>query len=143
MKNRMDRQTAIREIVRSKSIGTQKDLVAELEKAGFSCTQATVSRDITDMGLRKLPEGVYVLAEDLRFHQMVSALVLSVKSVDNLVLLKSQTGTAQGVCAAIDDADLANVVGTLAGNDTTLVVFNTAEDANGFVDLIRRSCPNK
>lgn len=140
MKNRIDRQAAIREIVRSKSISTQKDLVTELEKAGYSCTQATVSRDITDMGLRKLPEGVYVLAEDLRFHQMVSALVLSVDSVDNLVLLKSQTGTAQGVCAAIDDANLANVVGTLAGNDTTLVVFHSAEDAAGFVDLVRRSC---
>jgi transcriptional regulator of arginine metabolism len=71
---------------------------------------------------------------------MVSALVLSVDSVDNLVLLKSQTGTAQGVCAAIDDANLANVVGTLAGNDTTLVVFHSAEDAAGFVDLVRRSC---
>ena len=139
MKNRMDRQAAIRELVRNKSISTQKELAAELEKLGFSCTQATVSRDITDMGLKKLPEGIYVLAEDQRFHQMVSTLVVSVDSVDNLVLIKSQTGTAQGVGAAIDAAESSHVVGTLAGDDTTLVVLRTAEDATNFVDLLKRS----
>ena len=55
MKRRNNRQYAIREIVRGKSIRTQRALVQELEDAGYTCTQATVSRDIADMGLRKLP----------------------------------------------------------------------------------------
>ena len=59
MKKRYNRQDAIREIVRDKSIKTQRALVEELEKLGFVCTQATISRDIADMGLRKLPEGAY------------------------------------------------------------------------------------
>ena len=61
-KRRNGRQDAIREIVRGKNIRTQRMLVDELKECGFDCTQATVSRDIADMGLRKLPEGVYVLA---------------------------------------------------------------------------------
>ena len=143
MKKRNKRQEAIREIVRNKSIGTQKALVAELEAAGFSCTQATVSRDITDMGLTKLPEGVYVLAEDLRFHQMVSTLVLRVRTVGNLVMVKAQTGTAQGVCAAIDDAALPSVAGTVAGDDTILVVMETPESAAEFEGLINRYSGNE
>ncbi|MDD6602607.1 MAG: ArgR family transcriptional regulator, partial [Parafannyhessea umbonata] len=62
VKRRNNRQDAIRDIVRGKSIRTQRALVDELQAIGFNCTQATVSRDIADMGLRKLSEGIYVLA---------------------------------------------------------------------------------
>ena len=140
VKQRNMRQEAIREIVRNKSIGTQKALVSELKAAGYSCTQATVSRDITDMGLQKLPEGVYVLAEDLRFHQMVSNLVLSVRHAQNLVLVKAQTGTAQGVAAAIDDAQLPQAIGTLAGDDTILVVTEDEGTAVELEEMLRRFC---
>ncbi len=60
-KKRNGRQDAIRDIVRNKDVRTQRVLVDELRAMGFDCTQATVSRDIADMGLRKLPEGIYVL----------------------------------------------------------------------------------
>ena len=70
MKRRNSRQDAIREIVRGKTIRTQRGLVDELQAMGYACTQATVSRDIADMGLRKLPEGVYVLAEDLHLQRL-------------------------------------------------------------------------
>lgn len=101
----------------------------ELEAAGYACTQATVSRDIADMGLRKLPEGIYVLAEDLHLQRMVSELVQSVARVGNQVLIKAQPGTAPGIAAAIDAADLPDVVGSLAGNDTILVI--TQDDTSG------------
>jgi transcriptional regulator of arginine metabolism len=110
VKRRNNRQDAIREIVRGKSIRTQRVLVSELEAAGFTCTQATVSRDIADMGLRKLPEGIYVLAEDLHLQRMVSELVADVNRADNLILVKAQPGTAPGIAAAIDAADLPDVV---------------------------------
>ena len=88
------------------------------------------------MGLRKLPEGVYVLAEDLHMQRMVSELVQHVNCADNLVLVKAQPGTAPGIAAAIDAADLSEVVGTIAGNDTVLVVTDLAEKAHVFASLI-------
>ena len=106
VKRRTNRQDAIRDIVRSKSIRTQRVLVDELQAIGFNCTQATISRDIADMGLRKLSEGFYVLAEDLHLQRMVSEFVVSVDGADNLVVIKTQPGTAPGVAAAVDAATL-------------------------------------
>ena len=93
-KKRNGRRDAIRDIVRNKDVRTQRVLVDELRAMGFDCTQATVSRDIADMGLRKLPEGIYVLAEDLHLQRMVSELVTGVLRTDNLVMIKAQPGTA-------------------------------------------------
>lgn len=137
-KKRNGRQDAIRDIVRNKDVRTQHMLVDELKACGFDCTQATVSRDIADMGLRKLPEGVYVLAEDLHLQRMVSELVTGVQRTDNLVLVKAQPGTASGIAAAVDAAELPDVLGSLAGNDTILVIAQTAEDGEKFESLITK-----
>lgn len=137
-KKRNGRQDAIRDIVRNKDVRTQRMLVDELKACGFDCTQATVSRDIADMGLRKLPEGVYVLAEDLHLQRMVSELVVDVQRTENLVLVKAQPGTASGIAAAVDAAELPDVLGSLAGNDTILVIAQTAEDGARFESLITK-----
>lgn len=137
-KKRNGRQDAIREIVRNKYVRTQRMLVEELKKCGFDCTQATVSRDIADMGLRKLPEGVYVLAEDLHLQRMTSELVVDVTRADNLVLVKAQPGTASGIAAAIDAAELPDVLGSLAGNDTILVIARTAADGERLEAMITK-----
>lgn len=137
-KKRNGRQDAIRDIVRNKDVRTQRMLVDELKACGFDCTQATVSRDIADMGLRKLPEGVYVLAEDLHLQRMVSELVVDVQRTENLVLVKAQPGTASGIAAAVDVAELPDVLGSLAGNDTILVIAQTAEDGARFESLITK-----
>ena len=139
-KKRNGRQDAIREIVRNKNVRTQRMLVDELKTFGVDCTQATVSRDIADMGLRKLPEGVYVLAEDLHLQRMVSELVVEVVRTGNLVLVKAQPGTASGIAAAIDAAELPAVLGSLAGNDTILVVARTDDDGERFETLISKLC---
>ena len=135
---RNGRQDAIRDIVRNKDVRTQRVLVDELRAMGFDCTQATVSRDIADMGLRKLPEGIYVLAEDLHLQRMVSELVTGVLRTDNLVMIKAQPGTASGIAAAVDAADLPDVLGSLAGNDTILVIAQTAEDGERLEALINK-----
>lgn len=137
-KRRNSRQDAIREIVRGKSIHTQRTLVEELQSIGYNCTQATVSRDIADMGLRKLPEGIYVLSEDLHLQRMISEFVTSVDRANNLVVIKSQPGTAPGVAAAVDAAILPEVKGSVAGNDTVLVVSSDDESAGELVDLIEK-----
>ena len=139
-KKRNGRQDAIREIARNKNVRTQRMLVDELKTFGFDCAQATVSRDIADMGLRKLPEGVYVLAEDLHLQRMVSELVIEVVRTGNLVLVKAQPGTASGIAAAIDAAELPAVLGSLAGNDTILVVARTDDDGERFETLISKLC---
>ena len=138
VKRRNNRQDAIRDIVRGKSIRTQRALVDELQAIGFNCTQATVSRDIADMGLRKLSEGIYVLAEDLHLQRMVSEVVMSVDRADNLVVIKSQPGTAPGVAAAVDAASLPEVKGSVAGNDTVLVVSGSDEAAMDLVNLVNK-----
>ena len=137
-KKRNGRQEAIREIVRNKDVRTQRMLVEELKASGFDCTQATVSRDIADMGLRKLPEGVYVLAEDLHLQRMVSELVIDVSRANNLVLVKAQPGTASGIAAAIDAAELSDVLGSLAGNDTILVIAKSDEQGERFERMITK-----
>lgn len=135
-KKRNGRQDAIREIVRTADVRTQRMLVDELKACGFDCTQATVSRDIADMGLHKLPEGMYVLAEDLHLQRMVSELVIGVQRTENLVIIKAQPGTALGIAAAIDAAELPDVLGSLAGNDTILVIARTASDGEQFELMI-------
>ena len=140
-KKRNGRQDAIRDIVRNKDVRTQRVLVDELRAMGFDCTQATVSRDIADMGLRKLPEGIYVLAEDLHLQRMVSELVTGVLRTDNLVMIKAQPGTASGIAAAVDAAELPDVLGSLAGNDTILVIAQTAEDGERLEAYRRWSVP--
>jgi transcriptional regulator of arginine metabolism len=134
MRKRIARQEEIRKIVRRERIRTQRDLVDRLQQLGYVCTQATVSRDISEMGLRKLPEGVYVLSEDLHLQRMISDLVINIVRSDNLVLVKAQAGTASGVAAALDHAELPEVLGSIAGDDTILVIANNVDDAIQLVD---------
>jgi transcriptional regulator of arginine metabolism len=136
MKKRLERQDVIRRIVRRDRIRTQRDLVDRLRAQGFVCTQATVSRDITEMGLRKLPEGVYVLAEDLHLQRMISELVTKVVQADTMVIVKASPGTAPGVAAALDGAGLEEVLGSIAGDDTILVITKSADDAASIVSTI-------
>lgn len=129
MRKRSQRQDAIRAIVRRERIKTQRDLVEHLKAAGFTCTQATVSRDIADMGLRKLPEGVYVLAEDIHLQRMVAELVEEIIPSQQLVLVKTSAGGGQSVAAALDAAQVDAILGSIAGDDTILVVTPDADSA--------------
>jgi len=136
MRKRQQRQEAIRRIVRGERVRTQRALVDRLKEAGFDCTQATVSRDITEMGLRKLPEGVYVLAEDLHLQRMVRDLVKDVGRSGNLVLVKAQSGTAPGVAAALDAAELDGILGSVSGDDTILVVMDNEDAGERIVETL-------
>lgn len=138
MRKRTQRQEAIRTIVRRERVRTQRDLVDFLKEAGFTCTQATVSRDIADMGLRKLPEGVYVLAEDIHLQRMISELVESVICSQQLVIIKTTAGGGQGVAAALDAADVEEILGSIAGDDTILVIAKDDKTASVVCDGINK-----
>lgn len=138
MRKRTKRQDEIRKIVRRERIRTQRDLVERLQARDYECTQATVSRDITEMGLKKLPEGVYVLAEDLHLQRMIADLVVNVVQAGQLVLIKATPGTAPGVAAALDGADLEEVLGTIAGDDTILVIAPDQDGATQLIDTVNK-----
>ncbi len=138
MRRRNSRQEAIRDIVRNKEVRTQRALVEELASLGFACTQATVSRDIADLGLRKLPEGVYVLAEDLHLQRMLSEFVVGAARSDSLVVVRCQPGTASGVAAAVDEACLDHALGSVAGSDTVLIVADAPEAAATIQSIVEK-----
>ena len=133
-----NRQEKIIDLINKHNVETQEQLASLLKGAGYDVTQATVSRDIGDMGLCKLSDGVYVLAEDLHLQRMVSEFVSSVEAAENLVIVKTQPGTASGVAAAVDAANLPEIKGSVAGNDTVLVVSANARDAALVVSLIEK-----
>jgi len=136
MKKRIERHDIIRTIVREQEIRTQRDLVDALRSEGYECTQATVSRDISDMDLVKADEGVYMLREDLHFKRLAHDLVIDVILVDIFVIIKTHSGMAQGVAAAIDGARLDHVLGTIAGDDTILIITGQADEAAQLVSTI-------
>ena len=122
---RQQRHDAICAIIRAEAVRTQRDLAQKLRQAGFDCTQATVSRDIMELGLLKSSDGCYALPQDERLARLSSELVLEVKVGGTMVVVKTHPGAAQGVCAALDDAQLPGALGTVAGDDTIMIA---AED---------------
>lgn len=133
------RSRRIREIVRREAVGTQQDLVRVLRRAGISVTQATVSRDIKRLGLVKVPDGAgryrYALPGAIpeatplsaaqRLRSVVEEYVTGVETALDLILVKTEPGGAPPVAQAIDDMAWADVAGTLAGEDTIIVVPRT------------------
>lgn len=141
MKKRTQRHDIIRDIVRQFDIRTQRDLAVKLQEAGHDCTQATISRDITDMGLLKSRDGYYILPEDLRLQRMVAELVEEVYVSGNLVVVKTFSGGAAGVAGAIDKAGLVGTLGTVAGDNTIMIAARTPLDAETIassLDSLRR-----
>lgn len=138
MPNTAARRRAIRRIVSSQPIGSQSVLAQQLAQAGFDVTQATVSRDLRELGAVKGrdPEGgaVYVLPGSGETHDETAArkalrraLVEYAETIvptANLVLVKTPPGAAQVVAAAVDGGGIEGVLGTVAGDDTLLVVVD-------------------
>ena len=131
MAARDGRQEALRKIVRSGGARTQVEIVEALKERGFEVTQATVSRDIAELDLRKGPGG-YALPEDMRLAHMAANLVRSTARAGNQVVVHTDPGTAPGVAAAIDGAKASGVLGSIAGDDTVLVVAADEDAAARF-----------
>ena len=138
MRKRQQRHDVIRDIIREYSVKTQRDLAEQLQAAGYDCTQATRSRDIMDMGLVKSREGFYVLPEEMRLQRMVSELVEEVHLAGNMVVVKTYSGGAAGVSAALDKASLKGALGTVAGDNTIMIATATPEAASDVAGAINR-----
>jgi transcriptional regulator of arginine metabolism len=142
--SKVTRQKAILEILRKDSIPSQEDLQGALLKKGFRVGQATLSRDIREIGLVKssegyeLPQGVSVGEPALpSVERLVREFVLEIRLAQNLLVIKTSVGSAQPVAAALDGEQWREVVGTLAGDDTILVISSDKKTAAGLATKIR------
>jgi transcriptional regulator of arginine metabolism len=143
---KQQRQEAIRRLVASRPIGSQRELVEALTAQGFDVTQATVSRDITELGLVKAPRDdghAYVAPEvfsrngsgperatgpDERLRRILADVPVTIGRSGLTLVLTGTPGTASVVAQAIDESSLSDQLGTLAGDNTLLVLF--ADDAS-------------
>jgi transcriptional regulator of arginine metabolism len=121
-----DRQRAILELVRERPVQTQQELAQALAARGFSATQATISRDVQELGLVRTGRG-YRVGTPV---SVASELVLSITQVQFLVVVRTPPGTANLVARAIDESGLDGIAGTLAGDDTIIVVLGNGDAAD-------------
>ena len=140
------RQKAILEIIRQQDINTQEELAEALKKRNFNVTQATVSRDIKELRLLKTlsSEGVYryTMVEnvertlDERFRRIFSESVLSVSSAYNQVVIRTLSGSANVAAEMIDSIGWPEIIGTLAGDNTVLLIVRSFEEVDGIMSKI-------
>ncbi len=122
MIDKKERQNIIKKLVRDKKIKTQDEIISALKKRGVKATQATISRDISGLGLDKSKNGFYVLAEDVHLAKMMRDFVDEIVMANNLILVKCSAGAAPGFAAALDKIKWKEVLGTIAGDDTVLMI---------------------
>lgn len=142
------RHAKILEIISEYPVETQDEIISRLKDAGYKATQATISRDIKDLRLVKTlgSDGKYRYtsdanrSSDLRnnFLQFFSTSVISVDSAQNIVVIKTLSGMANAVCAAMDSTDNSSIVGTIAGDDTIFVACRTTESADALTQSLKQ-----
>lgn len=141
------RQQRILEIIARKEIDTQEELCAELNKENFNVTQATISRDVKELKLYKVA-GVhkkfryssfdnYVDSVTNRMTNLFKSCVLSINVANNLILIKTMRGNGSTVGVFVDSLQVPDIIGCVSGDDTLLVVVNTAENAPAVVEMLQ------
>ncbi len=144
MPNKEMRHKKIQEIVAREEISTQAELVERLRQEGFNVTQATVSRDISELRLVRVPLGKgkhkYALApieleEDVEaeLRRQFKEFVQDIDRGENIIVVRTSTGHAAGIALLIDKLKNDDIVGTLAGDDTILVVARGASEARSLL----------
>jgi transcriptional regulator of arginine metabolism len=131
--NKAFRQGQILKLIRNKRILTQEDLARELKQSqNIDTTQVTLSRDVRELGLLKTPEGyrqVEAAAAGPDLAMVLGEFLQDVRVAQNLIVLKTSPGNANALAVALDHADWPEIVGTIAGDDTVLMVAPDAETA--------------
>ena len=146
MKN--NRQEKILEIISQENIETQEQLLMRLQACGISSTQATISRDITQLHLIKEPVGrgayKYAVSSNrtkLNFAEKLRTIfresVTSIDTAQNIVVLKTMPGLASGACSALDNMNIDEMVGSTAGDDTAVLVMREREAALDFCEELK------
>jgi len=140
------RQNAILELVKEHSVSSQDELRRRLSRHGFKVTQGTLSRDLRQLGLVKTAAG-YALPQDLDqapppappLERVLREFVKEVREAQNLLVLKTSAGSAQPVAVALDAAAWPEIVGTVAGDDTILVISPDTRTARKLASRFRET----
>lgn len=142
------RQSKMLELIHKNEIETQEELLAYLLKEGFAVTQATVSRDIRELKLTKIATSAgkqkyAVLNEtttDLseKYVRVLKDGYISMDMAQNILVIKTVSGMANAVCAAIDAMNIHEIVGTIAGDDTIMCAIRTTEDTVAIMKKLRK-----
>ncbi|WP_066193051.1 MULTISPECIES: transcriptional regulator AhrC/ArgR [Gracilibacillus] len=142
--NKAQRQIKIREIISEQEIETQDDLVAALQNQGYGITQATISRDIKELHLVKVPgtDGnyKYSLPADQKFNPLnklkrfIMDAFISIDTVTHFIVMKTLPGNAQAMGALIDNLGWEEIVGSICGDDTILIICKTTDEAMALKD---------
>jgi len=147
--SKLSRQQALLELVKNEELWSQDELRKHLARKGFRVTQATLSRDINELGLVKTGEGYSVLAaENGNGHhstetggppveRLIREFVTEVREAQNLLVLKTSAGSAQPVALALDAEAWPEVVGTVGGDDTVLIISSDKKSAGKLAARIR------
>ena len=133
--NKTLRQRAILELLKHAAVASQEDLQRALRKRGIKVGQATLSRDIRDLGLSKTSRGYSLFHADASpalppVSRLVREFALEVRAAQNLLIIKTSVGSAQPVAAALDEESWPEAIGTVAGDDTILIVCPDNKDAS-------------
>lgn len=125
MKTKNDRLKTIREIIIKNKISRQEDLLLLLVNRGFDLTQATLSRDLRELKVGKIHDvhfgSIYFVPSEESEHPLRGA--LSIEFSNNLAVIKTEAGFANSVAVRLDNTAIPEVIGTIAGNDTILIIF--------------------
>lgn len=147
-----ERQQKIREIVENYKIDTQEELIKRLKENGFSATQATMSRDIKELKLTKISDGVngyyYVFPASVtvkginNLNANLTQLIISVNYAQNIIVIKTHAGMAQAVATGIDNIKSNDILGCVAGDDTIFVVVSSNDAAQGISAKVKTMMAN-
>jgi transcriptional regulator of arginine metabolism len=146
---RLRRQKAIAELIRAEPLASQEEVTARLAAIGFPVTQATVSRDLDQIGAVKVKRGgslTYALPDQLagndwaaaRLQRILAEWTTSIEAAGNLLILKTPPGSAHLVALALDQARLEEVAGTISGDDTLFVALRDGIDAGVVANRFRK-----
>ena len=142
------RQAVLLEIIRKYDIDTQEELLDKLREKNFNVTQATVSRDINELKLIKIPveNGKYKYTTGKKeeidtqsnFKNLFRTAVRSIDFAQNMIVLKTTSGMAQGVCYELDSIEMDGILGTIAGDDTIFVVTSSNSKSASLVSELKK-----
>jgi transcriptional regulator of arginine metabolism len=140
--NRPQRRRLVRELVAANAVESQGDLVALLARAGVPVTQATVSRDLEELGINKVRgadgRNAYAVPEAGELAQLLRQFVVAIDASGNLAVVRTPPGAAAAVGSAIDGAGLPGVLATVQGDDTLLVVARQGVGGRAVADRLRQ-----
>lgn len=149
MNPKTQRFATIRKIIRSELIGSQDELITRLNECGIEITQSTLSRDLKYMNVAKVPHKskgyVYVLPNtvhhDINISANISDNITSLAFSGNIGVMKTKSGYASAISVPIDNLDCPGIMGTIAGDNTIMIILREDADINGVIDALTQIFP--